>query len=68
MQSNWQHSSKPRIIGVKQMTPITFQNFLEQNEILFLELAYDTGETIDHVANEHYQEYLITYEDVHSEY
>ena len=50
------------------MRPITYQNFLEQNEILFLELAYDTGETIDHVASEHYQEYLITYEDVHSDY
>jgi hypothetical protein len=50
------------------MTPITYQDFLEQNEILFLELAYDTGETLDDVASEHYQEYLITFEDVHSDY
>ena len=50
------------------MTPITFQDFLEQNEILFLDLAYDAGETLDYVASEHYQEYLITFEDVHSEY
>ena len=50
------------------MTPITLQNFLEQNEILFLELSQDTGKTLDDVANEHYQEYLITFEDVHSDY
>ena len=50
------------------MTPITFQDFLEQNEILFLELSYDTGKTLDDVASEHYQEYLITFEDVHSDY
>ena len=50
------------------MTPITFQNFLEQSEILFLELSHDTGKTLDDVANEHYQEYLTTYEDVHSDY
>ncbi len=50
------------------MTPITFQNFLEQNEILFLDLSRDAGKTLDDVANEHYQEYLITFEDVHSEY
>ena len=50
------------------MTPITFQNFLEQNEILFLELSHDTGKTLDDVASEHYQEYLITFEDVHSDY
>ena len=50
------------------MSAITYQNFLEQNEILFLELSHDTGKTLDDVASEHYQEYLITYEDVHSDY
>jgi hypothetical protein len=50
------------------MTPITYQNFLEQNEILFLDLSHETGKTLDDVASENYQEYLITYEDVHSEY
>ena len=50
------------------MRPITYQNFLEQNEILFLELPHETGKTLDDVASEHYQEYLITYEDAHSEY
>ena len=50
------------------MTPITYHDFLEQNEILFLDLSHDTGKTLDDVASEHYQEYLMTYEDVHSDY
>jgi hypothetical protein len=50
------------------MTPITLQNFLEQNEILFLELSRETERTLDDVASEHYQEYLMTYEDVNSDY
>jgi len=50
------------------MRPITFQNFVEQNEILFLDLSREAGKTLDDVASEHYQEYLITYEDAHSDY
>lgn len=40
------------------MIPISFGNFVEDNELLFLEIAFDKDSTLADVACEHYQHYL----------
>ena len=58
------------------MMPISFKNFMEENETLFSEIAFDinfnriilnTDEvktTPTDIACEHYQEYLTSIEDI----
>ena len=45
------------------MTPISFKDFMTQNETLFAELAFDRNSTVADVACEHYQSYLESIED-----
>jgi len=52
------------------MMPISFKNFMEENETLFSEIAFDINfnkhevkTTPTDIACEHYQEYLASIED-----
>ena len=52
------------------MMPISFKNFMEENETLFSEMAFDINfdshevkTTPTDIACEHYQEYLTSIED-----
>jgi len=55
------------------MIPVSFKNFMEDNETLFLEMAFDinfnsneTKTTATDIACEHYQEYLTSIEDINN--
>ena len=50
------------------MTPIPLKDFAEQNETLFLELAFDKESTLADVACEHYQSYLESIKDINNEH
>jgi hypothetical protein len=50
------------------MTPIPFKDFTEQNETLFLELAFDKNSTLADVACEHYQDYVQSVKDINNDY
>ena len=49
------------------MIPIPFKDFMEDNEILFLELAFDKNTTLADIACEHYQSYLESIDDINNE-
>ena len=46
------------------MIPISFKDFMSQNENHFAELAFDANSTLTLVACEHYQEYLESIKDI----
>jgi hypothetical protein len=48
--------------------PMSFKEFTEQNETLFLELAFDKNSTLANVACEHYQDYLQSVEDINNDH
>jgi hypothetical protein len=54
--------------GESKVTPISFKDFTEQNETLFLELAFDKQSTLADVACEHYQDYLQSVKDINNDY
>ena len=42
---------------------ISFKDFMEDNLILFLEIAFDKKTDVDSIACEHYQDYLESIKD-----
>jgi hypothetical protein len=42
---------------------LSFTDFCSQNEILFEDLARETGRLFVDIADEHYQSYLVSIED-----
>ena len=49
------------------MTPITFKDFYEQNEILFSELAFDQNTNVISIACEHFQDYIQSIKDLEND-
>ena len=49
------------------MIPIPFEDFMADNEILFLELAFDKNTTLADIACELYQSYLESINDINNE-
>ena len=54
--------------GECKVTPISFKEFTEQNETLFLELAFDKNSTLTDVACEHYQDYVQSVKDINNDH